>query len=153
MSLLRRKRRQNRMELRTIPATREARSSLESDSARGWRNIFGRKFAEQRQRNRPIAVIDMPLDPFGPRYDREVRQAVDFFNTQKIKERVSREFRKPLQTIKLNGQIRVDLPPEHPVCVAREIRREIMFANNKAGRGGQRPRVQNNELKLICKRS
>lgn len=152
MSLLRRKRRQNRMELRTIPATREARSSLETTTAQGWRNIFGRKLAEQRKSNRlePISVLEIRHERVGPRFDREVKQAADFFRTQRIKERVSREFRKPLQTIQLNGKIKIDLPPEHPICVQREIRREMMFALGQAGKGGQKPRKQEN-ITLRCK--
>ena len=151
MSLLRRKRRQNRLLSQYNPATREARSSLESSQVRGLRNFIGRKVFNQREKKRPIAVINLPLDPLGPEFERELRQARDVLQQTKIRQRVGKETRKPLETILLNREIRVDLPPEHPICVQREIRREVMFATRRAGKGGQRPRARNNNITLRCK--
>lgn len=149
MSFLRRKRIQNRMELRTIPATRESRNSLETVSVQGWRNIFGRKLAEQRKSNRTIIEEPYEIRP-SLSLNRDVRQ-VEFINNQnKIRQRVSHEFRKPLSVIQLNGKIRVDLPPEHPICIQRQMRRAAIFATGKAGRSGQRPRQQE-QIRLRCK--
>ena len=151
MSLLRRKRRQNRLEIITKPATRETRFSLESVPVRGLRNIFGRKFAEQRKSNRPTP-LDNLLNRRTLRLDinRDVRQIQELNRYNAIRARTAREFRKPLSTIMLDGTIRVDLPPEHPLCVARQVRRAVIFATDKAGKGGQRPREQE-QIKLRCK--
>lgn len=147
MSLLRRKRRQNRIELRTIPATREARSSLATPTVQGWRNIFGRKLAEQRKSNR---LEDLSLPNF-----QRLKRLDNLPQVRRFKEIMSQgpkplRIRKPVSTIQLNGVVRVDLPPEHPICIKREQRREMMFATGKAGKGGQRPRKQQN-IQLRCK--
>ena len=150
MSLLRRKRRQNRIELRTIPAIREARPSLETPSVRDWRNIFGRKLAEQRKRNRSELLESLDnMETLRFDINRDVRQVQRIYEQNRIRARISRETRKPLNVIQLNGQIRVDLPPEHPLCISRQTRREVMFATGKSGRGGQRPRKQENII-LRC---
>lgn len=149
MSILRRKRLQNRMELKTIPATRESRYSLESVPVRGLRNIFGRKLAEQRKRNRTIIEQPYEIRP-DISLNRDIRQLKFIHEQNKIRLRVSREHRKPLSVIQLNGKIRVDLPPEHPICIRRKERRAMMFVSGKAGRSGQRPRQQE-QIKLRCK--
>lgn len=149
MSVIRRKRLQNRMELKTIPATRESRYSLESVPVRGLRNIFGRKLAEQRKRNRTIIEEPYEIRP-DISLNRDIRQLKFIHEQNKIRQRVSRDHRKPLSVIQLNGKIRVDLPPEHPICIRREERRAMMFASGKAGRSGQRPRQQE-QIKLRCK--
>lgn len=149
MSILRRKRIQKRMELTTIPATRESRHSLESVSVQGLRNIFGRRLAEQRKSNR--TVIEEPYE-IRPELSmkRDIRQLQFIHEQNQIRQRTSKEFRKPLHVIQLNGKIRVDLPPEHPICIRRQERRAVMFATGKAGRKGQRPRQQE-QIKLRCK--
>lgn len=149
MSILRRKRLQNRVESITTPATRESRHSLESVSVRGLRNIFGRKFAEQRKSNRTIIEESYEIRP-DISLNRDIRQLQFIHEQNKIRQRVSRERRKPLSVIQLNGKIRVDLPPEHPICIRRKERRAIIFAYGKAGRSGQRPRQQE-QIKLRCK--
>lgn len=43
------------------------------------------------------------------------------------------------ERIKIGRDEQVNLPREHPICREREERREVLFAKNKAGKGGQRP--------------
>lgn len=51
----------------------------------------------------------------------------------------------------VSHKIVVDLPPEHKICRERQARREIMFAQDKAGKGGQKPRRKDNNIELRCK--
>lgn len=55
-------------------------------------------------------------------------------------ERTYKNFLKNLKVMRTPVSKLVDLPPEHPICVQREQRKEILFAKGKAGKGGQKPR-------------
>lgn len=151
MSFLRRKRIQNHAESITASAIREVRPSLGAEQLRDLRNrAIVRKFVEQRKNNRTIIE-----DPYEIRpelsLNRDIRQVQMIHEDNKVRSRVSVEHRKPLSIIQLNGQVRVDLPPEHPICRERSERRAMMFATGKAGKGGQRPRRDTNNIKLRCK--
>ena len=43
------------------------------------------------------------------------------------------------ERIKIGRDEQVNLHSSHPICREREERREVLFAKNKAGKGGQRP--------------
>lgn len=160
MSFLHRKRIQNHAESRTASAIREVRPSLEatvpdfytrSVRLRDLRNrAIARKFAEQRKSNRTIIEEPYEIRP-ELSLNRDIRQLQMIHEDNKVRSRVSVEHRKPLSIIQLNGQVRVDLPPEHPICRERSERRAMMFAIGKAGKTGQRPRRDNNNIKLRCK--
>lgn len=160
MSRLSRLRRRNRLERQSL-ATREPSGSL---GLRGLRfSNLRLSHLRERKRFEKLNVYEN-IDPLS-RYNREnkvnnldilglardVKNTQDVLEQQKIRARVSREKRKPLNVIQLNGKVRVDLPPEHPICVARHERREVLFALGKSGKGGQRPRRNDNNITLRCK--
>lgn len=78
-------------------------------------------------------VIQREFNPFYLGFNRDVRQLQ---NHKTYKEPV----KTPLTTIRLDGKIITDLPKNHPICVLRRQRRELMFATGKAGSVGQRRR-------------
>lgn len=164
MSRLSRLRRRNRLE-RQSRATRELSSSLGLRGLRfsnlGLSHLRERKRFEKITNFFPDSKEDF-VDSLVERYNRnnrldilglarDVKNTQDFLEQAKIRARVSREKRKSLNTIQLNGKIRVDLPPEHPICIARHERREVLFALGKGGKGGQRPRRKDNNIKVRCK--
>lgn len=153
MSLRRRKRRQNRLDINPHLATRLARPNLGRVLGLGLpvQRLRSLKLFDPRHEERPRIVIEPSRNELRLSDNRDVRQLVRLHDYDKIRAKTSREKRKPLTTIQLDGNIRVDLPPDHPICVARSQRKEILFAENKAGKGGQRPRRQNNNIKLRCK--
>lgn len=162
MSRLSRLRRRIRLEKQSL-ATRERSLSLEFRGLRfsnlGLSHLRERKRFEKRinffeKPDKVEQVIDRynrnnKLDILG--LARDVRNLQDIREQDKLRARFSRETRKPLNTIQLNGKIRVDLPPEHPICIARHERREVLFAQGKTGKGGQRPRRKDNNIKIRCK--
>lgn len=157
MSLLRRKRRQNRLRPELSPATRETRFSLAPVSpVRGLRFEYnenrGLRLSAQRERKRPRTIIELPDNPARIDFNRDVRQAVVIHEYNKIRQAQSKNARKPLYMIQPDRTIKVDLPPEHPICIRREERRAVMFAQGKAGKGGQRPRRDNNDIKVRCEK-
>lgn len=164
MSRLSRLRRRNRLERQSL-ATREPSGSL---GLRGLR-FSNLRLSHLRERKRFEKITNFFPDPkedfvdtLVNRYNRnnnldilglarDVKNTQDVLEQRKIRARVSREKRKPLNVIQLNGKVRVDLPPEHPICVARHERREVLFALGKSGKGGQRPRRNDNNITLRCK--
>lgn len=102
------------------------------------------------EHKRPVTVIESPHNPFRLDFNRELKQALAIQEYNKIRQRQFKYARKPLYTIQPNQSIRVDLPPEHPICIKREERRMVMFATGKAGKGGQNPRQNNNDIKIRC---
>lgn len=133
MSLIRRKRRQNRIAKMQVPATRTARSVLAPVRSRGLRNMF-RSFERRDKIRTTRTVLAAPA---------ERRRLVP----ASLRRAARRANKAVLDNNHLGlisgpefGKIVVDLPRQHPVCVARRERREVMFAKRKAGKGGQRPR-------------
>lgn len=157
MSLLRRKRRQNRLRQQLSPATRETRLSLEPSfpEVRGLRTNYvlnrNLRVSPKQERKRLRTLIELPHNPARIDFNRDVRQLMAIHQYNKIRQKQSKFAVKPLQTIQLDKTIRVDLPPEHPICIERERRREVMFAKDKAGSSGQKPRREDNNIKLRCK--
>lgn len=155
MSLLHRKRRQNRLERLASPATRKATTFLDFQS-RGLRteihSIRNLRLSPQRERKRFRTIIELPYNPARLDFNREVKQAqaIHEYDKRRVQDYNSKTM-KPLSTIKLDGSIKVDLPPEHPICVQRKVRRELLFATDKAGKGGQRMRREDNNIQLRCK--
>lgn len=134
MSLRRRKRRQNRIANKQVPATRTARSVLAPLRSRGLRNIL-RSF-ESRDEIRPTrTVMAAPVER-----RRLVPASLKRASNRASKAVLSDRNNIGLISGRVLGKIVVDLPRQHPVCVARRERREVMFAKRKAGRAGQRPR-------------
>lgn len=168
MSLLRRKRRQNRLNEQLSPATRDARTSLEFEfpefpttrGLRTYRMFPGLRHLLQRKTKSPDVIVgnspkitERELKRFERNvlYDEYRKRYLDVMSN-KLSPRV---YRKPLNQISLKNYVdktvTVDLPPEHPICRQREERREILFATGKTGKGGQKPRQQDNNIKLRCK--
>ena len=145
MSLRRRIRRQNRALLTNAPATRPTRLGLDVLRRRGLRNfhLFRRPATP-----RTNMVIQREFKPFYMGFNRDVRH-LEFIREQR--KLMSKEplIKKPLSTVTLDGTIITDLPRNHPICIARAERRELMFATGKAGKGGQRPRRRLKEI-LRC---
>lgn len=156
------------MAQQAIPATRESRNSLESFSfpeipeIRGLRTKpFERIFrlSPQRERKKMRNIIELPYNPARLDLNREVKQALAIQGHKQLGLKGYNDIRKaqfknavkPLYTIRPDMSIKVDLPPEHPICIQREQRRELLFAFNKAGKGGQRPRRLDNNITLRCK--
>ena len=126
MSRLSRLRRRIRLEKQSL-ATRARSRALEFRGLRlsnlGLSNLQKRKRFEKRinffeKPDKVEQVIDRynrnnKLDILG--LARDVRNLQDIREQDKLRARFSKETRKPLNTIQLNGKIRVDLPPEHPI--------------------------------------
>lgn len=143
MSLRQRKRRQNRVEKRQPPATRLTRFNLETPS-RGLRNI---DLVRRPATPRTTTVIQNEFNPFYAALNRDVRHYLDVKKREKMAQR--EPVKKALHTLALDGKIITDLPRNHPICVLRRERRELMFATGKAGKGGQRPRRSSGQI-LRC---
>lgn len=133
MSLRSRKRRQNRVHIST-PATRTTRLVLERP-ARGLR-LFNR--VQSPAMPRTTTVIQSEFNPFYAGFNRDVRHLLAHREYRKLEK--SEPVKKPLSSIALDGTIITDLPRNHPICVLRRERRELMFATGKAGVFGQRRR-------------
>lgn len=144
MSLLRRKRRQNRNYAIEFPATRNARSFL---------------VPRERGLRKPLANTLLRLRNIEPKSNVETIQPAERLrlNTRKQRLRsvnranqlVADTHKTGLISIGDYGKIQVDLPSNHPVCVKRRERREIIFAKNKAGKGGQK-KPKKPELTIRC---
>lgn len=133
MSLRRRKRRQNRIAKMQVPATRTARSVLAPVRSRGLRNML-RSF-ERRDVIRTTRTVWAAPAERRRLVPASLRRAANRANKAVLDNNNLGLISGPQL-----GKIVVDLPRQHPVCVARRERREVMFANRKAGKGGQRPR-------------
>lgn len=133
MSLRRRKRRQNRIAKMQVPATRTARSVLAPVRSRGLRNML-RSF-ERRDVIRPTRTVWAAPAERRRLVPASLRRAANRANKAVLDNNHLGLISGPQL-----GKIVVDLPRQHPVCVARRERREVMFAKRKAGKGGQRPR-------------
>lgn len=135
----------------TIPETRETRISLEPfelSSVRGFRinreinrNLRVLRNSEQKR----LRKLKWTLNPFN--------RAV--LKTNRLAKNVAR-FNINQEHAFANidwstGKITVDLPADHKICKERQARREIIFAIDKAGKGGQKPRRKDNNIELRCK--
>ena len=159
MSLLRRKRRQNRLRQELSPATRTTRFVLVPQvRERGLRNILtGRRLVRFGEHKRPDLIVGdfkKPTDYEIRRFERnkiidEYRRRYQQVMSNQLKPRI---VRKPIYNLQMDGTVKVDLPPEHPICIKREERRMILFATGKAGKGGQQPRQNNNDIKIRCEK-
>lgn len=134
MSLRRRKRRQNRIAKMQVPATRTARTVLAPVRSRGLRNIL-RSF-ESRDEIRPTRTVMAAPAERRRLVSASLRRAANRANKAVLDNNNLGLISGP----KL-GKIVVDLPRQHPVCVARRERRQVMFAKRKAGKVGQKPRM------------
>lgn len=154
MSRLHRIRRQNRTRLtNVVPATRDLRQSLDFVENRRLRNLPDLRLTNQRERKRLRTVIDVPDNVLRLDRQRELRQAQDINRYNQIRQAQAKFARKPLFKINLDRSLTVDLPPEHPICIRREQRRQMMFVEGKAGKGGRknRPPRDTNLIKVRCK--
>lgn len=108
-----------------------------------------------REHKRPELIVgdsNKPTDYEIRRFERnmifdEYRRRYQQVMSNQLKPRI---IRKPVYNLQMDGSVKVDLPPEHPICRKREERRQIMFATGKAGKGGQKPRQNNNDIKIRC---
>lgn len=149
MSRLSRQRRENRLHAIGNPGPRDTRLSLLTSLMRG-RNPIHNSLDRVRDIIRSKSnETNQPADRLQQRLlvDRARRTAISranrlVSNTQNI----------GLTSVGQYGNLNVDLPYNHPVCVKRRERREIMFARHKAGKGSgkQRPPRQP-ELIVRCK--
>lgn len=149
MSLLRRKRRQNRVNAIVTPATRTTRLVLAPSLERGLRlrpvqSILKLrdKIRTERIEPRPITVrLRRNILPYGYRRLPTIRRADRL---------VVQDNKIGLISVGDYGKLQVDLPHDHPVCRERRERREVMFATHKAGKGGQK-KPRQPELIVRCK--
>lgn len=152
MSRLRRIRRKNRVTALMTPATREVRPSLVNSQVRGLR-LFSRnlKLGRNREDKRLRIVVPDKNNELRLDLNRDIKHLKFIHDYNKVRSQYSKQAVKPVATIQPDMSVKVDLPPEHPICVKRQERRELLFATGRAGKGGQRPRRQNNDIKLRCK--
>ena len=150
MSRLRRIRRKNRVNTLMTPATRELRYSLDTSQVRGLR-LLNRNLKLGRNREDKRLRIELPNNELRLDFNRDIKHLKFIHDYNKVRSQYSRQAVKPVATIQPDMSVKVDLPPEHPICVKRQERRELLFATGRAGKGGQRPRRQNNDIKLRCK--
>lgn len=151
MSLLRRRRRQNRIAQQAIPATRETRISLEPfelSPVRGLRinkeidrSLRVLRRAEQK-RLRKLRWTINPLNRANLKTNRVVKNVAKFNQSQ--------EHSKATIDWK-TGDITVDLPANHKICRQRQERREVLFAKGGTG-SGQKPRRKDNNIKIRCEK-
>lgn len=83
-------------------------------------------------------MIQREFNPFYAGLNRDVRHFQTYIDYSKLQNR--EPIKKPLSSIALDGTIITDLPRNHPICVQRRERRELIFATGKAGKVGQRRR-------------
>lgn len=133
MSRRRRIRRQNRVDELTTPATRTARSVLVDLSPRGLRSVFG---PSRREQIRPTRPVQVPVPAERMRRINMARRDIKRANQLAVQDKNNIG----LISVAEPAKIQVDLPRQHPVCVQRRERRELLFAKGKAGKGGQKPR-------------
>lgn len=144
MSLRQRKRRQNRADLKNAPATRTVTPVL-------GRTVRGLRLFDLVQRPampRTTTVIEQPFNPFYLGFNRDLKHYEDVKSYEQ-KFQKKEPVKKPLTSLSLDGRIITDLPKNHPICVARRERRELMFATRKAGKVGQRVRRKSVQI-LRC---
>lgn len=149
MSRKNRLRRQNRLHAIGNPGPRDTRLSLSTSLMRD-RNPIKRTLDRVRERMEPKdSVINQPADRLRQRLlvDRARRTAIS--RAQRL---VSNNQNTGLISTGEFGKLQVDLPHNHPVCVKRRERREILFARGNAGKGAgkQRP-PRRPELIIRCK--
>ncbi|QXN75016.1 hypothetical protein [Microvirus mar6] len=141
MSRRRRQRRiLNRLNKQESPATRVTRLTLSDTLERRLRSSFGnlmdklhnrREVQDMRNTIQPAERLRRPLILRDRARQAAVRRANRLVvHDNKIGLISSGEF----------GNIRVDLPSDHPVCVRRRERREVMFATKKTGKGAGKQR-------------
>lgn len=138
-----------------IPATRNARSFLDFAS-RGLRieKPAVRSLSQRETKSAGIYDLGKITEQSVKRFERmmiydEYRRKYQQIMKNRLKPRV---IRKPIYNLQLDGTVKVDLPPEHPICINREKRREVMFATGKTGKSGQKPRRDNNDIKVRCEK-
>lgn len=61
-----------------------------------------------------------------------------------------RPARTPFRTVYPSSQVRVATPKRAFLCARRQIRREVLFAHGRGGRGNRPPRY-NQQSKVICR--
>lgn len=132
MSRRRRLRRQNRVDELTTPATRTARSVLVDLSPRGLRSVLG---PSRRVEIRPTRTVT-PVPAERMRRINMSRADIQRANRLAVQDPNNLG----LTSVGDLGKIQVDLPHQHPVCVQRRERRELLFAKGKAGKVGQKLR-------------
>lgn len=147
------------MAQQAVPETREMRFSLEpfpslvsaKDTVRGSRitydvnrNLRILRRAEQKRLRR----LRRSWNPF---LNVELKTNRQLKNVSVFNKRVEQHGAKATMDFKTH-QITVDLPAEHKICKERQARREIMFATDKAGQGGQKPRRKDSNIELRCEK-
>lgn len=150
MSLRNRKRLLKRTEIKSVPGPRVARSTLSPyDRVMRVRIPTTVKTLDSTPRRlRRVAkvdprVIDSALESFRRQHivqDIRNSRSIDFDKYQYARINVG----------KLNESVL--LPAEHPLCKEREERREVLFAKNKAGKGGGKqkpPKIPKIDVKCI----
>ncbi len=110
-----------------------ARSILVDPRLRGLRSVLGPSSREQIR----------PTRPFVPPVPSERMRRLNMSRRDiKRANRLAVQDQNNIGLISVGqyGRIQVDLPRQHPVCVQRRERREVLFAKGKSGKGGQKPR-------------
>lgn len=64
---------------------------------------------------------------------------------------ISRNRRERARLRRLSFDIHRTLPLDAVICAKRHVRAEVLFAKNKAGRGGQRRPRRNENSEIICR--
>lgn len=154
MSLRRRKRRLNRLSrvyAMETPATRTTRLVLSRPLEMRLRNPMERTLDRLRDLRKPKdKVIEQPSVRMRLRpniLDRGRRATI-----RRANRLVANTENTGLISVGDRGKLTVDLPYNHPICVKRRERKEIMFAKKKAGRGaGRQRKPKMPELTVRCK--
>lgn len=149
MSRLSRQRRENRLHAIGNPGPRDTRLSLSTSLMRD-RNPIRNSLDTVRDIIRPKSnEINQPVDRLRQRLlvDRARRTAISRANRL-----VSNTQNTGLISVGQYGRLQAELPANHPLCVKRRERRQILFARRKTGKGAgkQRP-PKMPELIVRCK--
>lgn len=147
MSRLSRIRRQNRLHAIGNPAPRDTRLSLSTPLMRGRNPTVldrVRSIIEPKSN-----LINQPVDRQRQRLLVNRARSSSISRANRL---VANNENIGLISVGEFGKLNVDLPYNHPVCVERRERREIIFARRKAGKGSGKqrpPRLP--ELNIRCK--
>lgn len=152
MSRRTRIRRFNRLHEQGNPATRDMRLSLSDVLSRRLRSPLSNSLDRLRDNLRTKdKEINQPAERLRrmptPLFDRGRRAAI-----RRANRLVANSQNTGLISVGEHGKLQVDLPHNHPVCVKRRERREVMFASRRTGKGAGRqkkPRIP--VLTVRCK--
>lgn len=154
MSRRDRKRRENRLNKTISPAPRDVFTSLPNTFEQV--RVLNPYHEIPKDKHPTTSRIDFGLSPVGHKPTRD--DYVDSLRRLHIQRDLRRNSIDPTgvkydyRREYVGKDERVLLPSDHPICIERETRREVLFAKNKAGKGGGQKPPKLPKIILKCHR-